>query len=428
MKVFCYDEFAPEDTAMMQALYSRSAQSVQEHVEKVKTTGSGKFMESFYVGYGHNSIADCGSTTIFIEDVSIFVTKAFQSHSLYSGQETSTRYIDMAKQAISDPVGTALSKQILDNSMDFYVKARPAVEQHIRHQYPRAHTEDEKIYAKAVSARAFDILRGFLPAGIHTQFSWHTNLRQAHDALDVLLHHPLAEVRQAAQQTLAILKAKYPNSFSHKIHTESEEYREYAAQNYSYYHNPATPQFKMSTDIKPADITPYRDLFTKRPPKTLLPHFLLELGLVSFEFQLDYGSFRDIQRHRNGVCRIPLLTTEIGFNNWYLSQLPAAQRAQADKLIADQTAAVAKLDCSPEDRQHYISMGFNTSCKVTYGLPAAIYTIEMRSGRTVHPSLRRVAHQMSHALEQKFPTVKLHSDYSADDWDVRRGSHDIVAK
>jgi thymidylate synthase ThyX len=51
-------------------------------------------METFYVGYGHASIADCGSTTIFIEGISILADKAIQDWQLYSGQETSTRYID----------------------------------------------------------------------------------------------------------------------------------------------------------------------------------------------------------------------------------------------------------------------------------------------------------------------------------------------
>ena len=44
MKIFIYDEFSPEDVAMMQALYSRSSASVVEHAQKVKETGSGKFM------------------------------------------------------------------------------------------------------------------------------------------------------------------------------------------------------------------------------------------------------------------------------------------------------------------------------------------------------------------------------------------------
>jgi hypothetical protein len=33
---------------MLQALYSRSPQSVVSHLEKVKAAGSGKFMEQFY--------------------------------------------------------------------------------------------------------------------------------------------------------------------------------------------------------------------------------------------------------------------------------------------------------------------------------------------------------------------------------------------
>jgi thymidylate synthase ThyX len=428
MRVFCYDEFAPEDNAMLQALYSRSAGSVETHVDKVRKSGSGKFMESFYVGYGHNSIADCGSTTIFIENVSQMVTKAFQSHSLYSGQETSTRYIDMARQPISDPVGTAESRQILDDWMKFYVDNQPTVAAHIRAQFPRGGDEDAKMYDKAVTARAFDVLRGFLPAGINTQFSWHTNLRQAHDSLDVLAHHPLAEVREVAAEVLKVLKAKYPNSFSHGFHEKSENYRAYVGENYTYYFDKNAPDFKFSTTVKSADVAKYQDLFAQRPPQTLLPQFLLELGQVRFDFKLDFGSFRDLQRHRNGVCRMPLITTEFGFNQWYLDQLPAEVRKSADELIKKQTAAIAKLDCAPEIKQYYIAMGFNISCRVSYGLPAAIYTIELRSGRTVHPSLRAIAHQMSRAVAAKFPDIVLHSDYSLDDWDVRRGAQDIVAK
>ena len=41
--IFLHDEFNPEDTAMLQPLYSRSPESVEKHTEKVKKTGSGKF-------------------------------------------------------------------------------------------------------------------------------------------------------------------------------------------------------------------------------------------------------------------------------------------------------------------------------------------------------------------------------------------------
>ncbi|MCI5138224.1 MAG: hypothetical protein D3922_07370, partial [Candidatus Electrothrix sp. AR1] len=92
MKIFINDEFDPESSAMMQALYSRSSSSVENHIEQVRKTGSSNFMKSYYVGYGHASIGDCGTTTLFIESVSILAAKAIQDNPLYSGQETSTRY------------------------------------------------------------------------------------------------------------------------------------------------------------------------------------------------------------------------------------------------------------------------------------------------------------------------------------------------
>jgi thymidylate synthase ThyX len=153
MKVFIYDEFGPQDTAMMQALYSRSAESVEVHAEKVKASGSGKFMEKFYDGYGHASIADCGSTTLFIEGVSMLVAKAIQDWPLNSGQETSSRYIDMSKQKLVDPIGTSDSKKILEKWMKFYTESQGEVEKHLIEKYARKPGEDEAVYLKAIKAR-----------------------------------------------------------------------------------------------------------------------------------------------------------------------------------------------------------------------------------------------------------------------------------
>ena len=428
MKIFCYDEFNPQDIAMMQALYSRSAESVKKHAEKVQASGSGKFMEQFYVGYGHASIADCGSTTVFLEGVSTLVTKAFQAHPLYSGQETSSRYIDMSKQEIKNPLGSKAGQEILDKWMEFYINSQEQVRAHIKTKYPRQANEDETLYEKAVKARSFDILRGFLPVGITTQFSWHTNLRQAHDALDLLLVHPFPEVRQAAEQTLKILQNKYPQSFSHKENSAATQYREQQMKKYAFYFNPTAKNFSCKTNIKSSDLTSYKNLLKSRPERVGLPQFLADLGSLTFEFLLDFGSFRDIQRHRNGVCQMPLITSKFGFNQWYLSELPPNVRVEAEKLIKEQIKAINKLKTTTELKQYYFAMGFNCSCKVTYGLPASVYVAELRSGRSVHPSLRQVAHQMSRAISKKFPLVKLYSDFSLDDWDIRRGGQDIVRK
>ena len=429
MKTFIYDEFGPEDTAMMQALYSRSAASVEEHAEKVKKSGSGKFMERFYVGYGHASIADCGSTTIFVEGVSMLVAKALQDWPLYSGQETSSRYIDFANQEIVDPLGTAESKAIIKNWLDFYVYSREPLIVYLKKLYPRRPVEDEAVYDKAITSRSFDVLRAFLPAGATTQLSWHTNLRQAADKLALLKYYPLEEVKTVAKNIHDKLKEKYPSSFSHKEYEEQEKYRQSTVENYTFYKtNICNPNFVYSTTINPTVLTQYQDVLSRRPTKTNLPHFLTELGTISFEFLLDFGSFRDIQRHRHGVCRMPLVTTSCGFNDWYLNQLPDDLRLQAFDLIKKQSVAIETLPTTVEIKQYYVAMGFNVSCKVTYGLPATVYTVELRSGKLVHPSLRRVAHQMHYGLKALFPDLVLHSDLEPDDWDVRRGLQDIKEK
>ncbi len=429
MKTFVYDEFNPEDIAMMQALYSRSAESVTEHADKVKKSGSGKFMEKFYVGYGHASIADCGSTTVFIEGVSMLVAKAIQDWPLYSGQETSSRYIDFAKQEIIDPVGTSESKKIIQAWIDFYSSSKEPLITYLQKRYPRRPEEDENVYLKAITARSFDILRSFLPAGSTTQLSWHTNLRQAADKLALLRYNPLPEVRSVAESVHQSLSAKYPNSFSHKNYEEQENYRQYLVENFTFY-NPkiCNPNFIYSTTINPSGLSQYKEILSKRPVKTNLPHFLTELGTITFEFLMDFGSFRDIQRHRNGVCRMPLLTTSCGFNDWYLNQLPDDLMLKALNLIKTQTEAIQALSATEEIKQYYVAMGFNTPCKVTYGLPATVYTVELRSGKLVHPTLRKIAHQMHYGLKALFPDLVLHSDLELDSWDVRRGLSDIKEK
>ncbi|MCX6792872.1 MAG: FAD-dependent thymidylate synthase [Candidatus Falkowbacteria bacterium] len=422
------DSCAPEDNAMLQALYSRSSASVTEHLEKVKKAGSGKFMEQFYVGYGHGSIGDCGSTTIFVESVSILAAKAIQDWRLYSGQETSTRYIDMAKQPIIDPINSAESKEIINSWMEFYIGSQEKVKEHLRLTHPRREEEDEKVYERAVNARVFDILRSFLPSGIATQLSWHTNLRQAADRLALLNHHPLQEIKEISKEILRQLKEKYPSSFSHKLYEGQEAYRESISKDYTYYFNPESPTFDFSTNIKAESLAPFKEVISERPIKTNLPSFLDELGGCWCDYLLDFGSSRDAQRHRNGVFRMPLATTHFGFHAWYLEQLPEDLRTQARELIKTQTERIAKLNVSEEEKQYYVSLGFLVSCRTYYSLPQMIYVTELRADTTVHPTYRLIAHQMHHALAKNFPDLKLHSNLSASDWDIRRGEQDIIKK
>ena len=451
MKIRVVDDLNPEDTAMLQALYSRSAESVDAHLDKVRQTGSGRFMSQFYVGYGHKSIADCGSTTLFIEGVSLLAAKAIQDWPLYSGQETSTRYIDMSRQAIVDPVGTSESKAILDRWMRFYTSRQERVADIIRRRYPRRESEKEETYERAVKARTFDVLRGFLPAGITTQLSWHTNLRQAGDHLVGLANHPAGEVRAIAESLRGALAERYPSSgfagalasvsgISNKDATGRDARAEWERQVAKQFTYPVDTNFhgdevKMTANWRRRVKTRYAEALSTRPRGCVLPHFMSDLASFTFDFLLDFGSFRDIQRHRNGVCRMPLLEASWGFSKWYLEQLgdPANDdvgglRSEAVALIHEQQDAIRRLDASAVDRQYYLALGYNVPCTTTYALPALLYVLELRSGKTVHPSLRRVVHAMARQFQRECPDVALHVDMDPDDWDVRRGEQTITAR
>ncbi|MBI5400628.1 MAG: FAD-dependent thymidylate synthase [Candidatus Yonathbacteria bacterium] len=443
-KVILLDNGAVIDAeagAMLQALHSRSAKGIENHLLILEEKGAEKFMESFYVGYGHKSIGDCGSIDIFIEGVSMLVAKAIQDNQLYSGQEASTRYIDFAEQEFRDPVGTSLSGEILEAWRSFYVNSKEELLAHLRAQFPRKETENEATYEKAIAARSFDILRGFLPAGATTNLAWHTNLRQAADNLCWLRNHPLREVRDVAQGIQAVLAERYPSSFSHKTYPASEAY--YAEMmNGKYFEglndiaDYSSPDgFYVESTVSPQLLLRYRKAIESRPPKTDLPKILSECGLIHFSFPLDFGSFRDIQRHRAVIQQMPLLATYYGFEEWYLQELPDVLQSKASVLLDEQQKKLFMLSkgdfgVSKKVRQYYVAMGYRTPNRVTGGLPALVYLVELRATRFVHPTLRRRAKQMAEFLQANFGKhgLVLHLDQDPDRFDIKRGEHDIQLK
>ncbi len=430
-----------EAEAMLQALHSRSTGGLKSHLKILAKTGPEKFMSSFYVGYGHKSIGDCGSATIFIEGVSMLAAKAIQDWPLYSGQESSTRYIDFAKQKFVNDFDfvsgvSKKRKQIAENILEdwrqFYIGAQEELQDDLRQRFPKQKNEKETVYEKAIKARAFDILRSFLPAGATTNLAWHTNLRQAADKLMLLRHHPLKEVREIAKALEKALDRHFPNSFGQEIFATTENYNEYWMRKKYYYFNreikKKRDEFNIGfSKIDKKELQKNRALFTKRPIKTELPKFLADLGVIDLEFTLDFGSFRDLQRHRALSQRMPLLTMNLGFENWYLSELPKNLRKNAEKLLREQKKKINSLQLGKEEKQYLIPMGYKVSNKISANLPALIYMIELRGTRFVHPTLRRRAIQIAENVERKLK-IPIHLDSEPNRFDVGRGEQDIVMK
>ena len=415
-----------ESEAMLQALHSRSTGGFENHLKILAEKGADNFMSKFYVGYGHKSIGDCGSTTLFIEGVSMLAAKAIQDSKLYSGQEASTRYVDFSKQKFINPLNSEEGNDILEEQRSFYLEIMEPIKEHLKILFPIKDEENEKIYNKAIAAKAFDIARGYLPSGASTNLAWHSNLRQISDRLLFLRHHKLKEIREVAIAIEEAVNKKFPNSFSKKRYEKTEEYQDLISDHY-YYHNPNAKDFEYDlSKFNFNELKKYQDLLTKRPPKTELPQILNNLGEMEFQFKIDFGSFRDVQRHRAVNQRMPLITTELGFNEFYFESLPEDLKLKAKEHIETIKTKIDALDISKEEIQYYIPMGFNISNYITGSLPAITYLVEIRATRFVHPTLRKIAIKMSEILANNGITLNI--DKEPDRFDIKRGEHDIEIK
>jgi thymidylate synthase ThyX len=417
-----------EAEAMLQALHSRSVGGLRSHLEILSKKGPDRFMQSFYVGYGHKSIGDCGTTTVFIEGVSMLAAKAIQDSALYCGQEASTRYIDFSTQRFVDPTVTKVGNDLLEKQRKFYLAAQDPTRTKLMELHPQGPKERDTLYQKAIKARGFDITRSLLPAGVSTNLAWHTSLRQAADRMLFLRHHPLTEVREIAASLEEALNKHHLNSFGHKKYEESEAYQDLIAALYLYHDplSPVRPVVDLSKiDRKELDL--YRALFDARPKKTELPKYLAQIGTVDARFQIDFGSFRDIQRHRAIVQRMPLLTAELGFNQWYTDNMPEEVGATLQAHLGEVVRQVEIFGLSPEEAQYFLPMGYNTSNRFTGDLPATVYMVELRDSRFVHPTLQAIAHKIGITLSEELG-IPLHVDSTPNRFDVRRGEQDIVLR
>ena len=423
-----------EMTAMLQALHSRSTEGIDGHLAVLAERGADKFMSTYYVQYGHKSIGDCGVGVVFIEGISMLAAKSIQDSKLYNGQEASTRYIDFANQPFLNPEGTQVGKTIQENWRRFYLKAVKEMTAELPNRYPLGEGEKENFYNKAIEARAFDITRGFLPAGASTNIAWTTTLRQYADRITQLRYHPLEEVQEIAIKLNEAMLAMYPSSFKEITTERDEKYRstnEYIAEtNKHYYHHDVDcPELALTRDgIEHDDLQPFKSLLSKRPDRTELPKWLGSYGEAAFAFTLDFGSFRDIQRHRAVTQRMPLLTNEIGFHEWYLDELTPELRTEAEELIAELGKAAQEITDDVALRQYYLPMGFKISNYLSGDLPALVYLVELRASSLVHPTLAVQAAKMADILKETYKDLDLaiHINSEAGRFDVKRGEADIV--
>lgn len=382
----------PETVAMLQAFYSRSMQPINDRLADLSETQSIKdALSKYYVGYGHRSIGQCGTITLFIEGVSFVAAKAVQHHQLYNGQECSTRYIDyssVAPKTETERQQLNLYRVILGKFIEYAIQ----------------HFPDTKQGLNAANAWAFDRARGWLPVTLETNLSWHTSFDNLAEHVAQLKTSHHKEVVQLAEEIEKAVREHYPQAFLSAPRPTNSIF---------------APDLSSSRDAD-ADVGLYRVysyLTARKRGELLRGVHALDTTLVSFRaptsgglMSIDYGAWRELARHRNGHCYWAEPTNIL--HEWYEKSLRAFCD-DAEDLIKESRIFI---EDSP-------TLGCVTNFVGKYSLAEALYIIDMRTSKSVHPILREFMQNIAQDFQHKgIPTF---ADMEPSEFYLKRGSQTI---
>src|SRR5438445_1906709 len=221
------------------ARYSRSPKSLRrlfldEFVGDLDITGdvsidatvglrrAEQLYDRVFYEYGDDSVAQLGGVHLACEQSSNLLTKVLEWGRLMAYLEQSTRYIaydtrlDGRYRYFRDPevCESGLGARYvgdMDRMFDSYASLVPAMQSWFAERYPNEGGDSDFVHRQAIRAKAFDALRGLLPAASLSNVGIYAS-GQAYEALLLRMRaHPLPEARAYAALMLQELRKVIPS-------------------------------------------------------------------------------------------------------------------------------------------------------------------------------------------------------------------------
>jgi thymidylate synthase ThyX len=425
--------------------------------------------ERIFLGYGDDSVAQLGGAHIACEWTSNLLTKILQRPRLAAYLEQSTRYIayddrieDFGYRYHRDARFGPEYERALDDVFETYGRLLEQTTAWVGVQFPRADGESAGAHARAVRAKALDLVRGVLPAATLSHVGIYASGQTYEQLVLHLLAHPLAEANAYGQMLLEELQKIIP-SFVVRVPREDRGGRwiEYLRERRSGADaavqrlrldepsGPAAPSVTLlrahgtedellaallhessatgegdvlrAVAALPADARAelLRELVGTRENRRHRPGRGFETLRYRFEIVSDYGAFRDLQRHRLLTCQWQRLSPDLG------ADLPdelvrAGLAGEYDRALEVSRAEYERLRAEGfvEEAPYALSLAYRIRYVLELDAREALHLIELRSGREGHPSYRAVAHEMRRAIAELHPNVAAamsHVDESAEE-------------
>lgn len=446
--VFALTGLPEEVIAVLFAFYSRSRDDLRTNLNRLLddcdvpllltdelTTLTDKakaFHEKWVVGYGHSSVAEHATVHLAVENVSIVVSKLIEDMRLGSFTEKSTRYVKFDTSSFQPlpELPKDLQKVYNDaasNLFRVYLESFPKVQSWVETKYPRQDGQTEASWQAVTRSKTCDLLRGLLPAGTKTNLGITANARALAGLLTKMVSHSLEEARAVGWKMHKEALTVAPTLLRH---VDENMYREFLSNTRPSLFRPAHDEqsvrgvrlMKWDDDARERVILADAFGYAHGASSEFLGRVIAEQGAVhsdrildgivsmrgahdaaprcfeassiTAELCLDYGAYRDLQRHRMLSPFPQLLTCELGA---VVSDELVDAGVMDDVIDALETAKEAWVQIAEHDpfaAQYVVPLAYRVRVLWTLNLREVFHVIELRSSKQGHESYRRIAQEL----------------------------------
>lgn len=426
----------PAVQATVGAKYSRSPLSAREIVQSVTPEDAEAFQEKWGVSYGHSSVAELAAMPYSFEGVSIIASKFLERYQRAGYSEKSTRYQSFSADSFVMP--NEFHPALRDAAHVLYHTYKelngPVVE-HVARLVAKTSDKSvqELLFSSAVKARAFDNLRYLLPAGTGTNLMAYLNARDARYMMSDLLGSTNPEFQAIGQKMVVAAKQMAPvfamgvkpNSFELPIKrlSRSDANPDLRLPKFSDSKGKNQWSVGLLTEMRHGPLIQedfWGDVDTRHEMneiefgahmetrgKNPVPEIFKTVP-ISFEITMDYGAFRDLQRHRRCEQYVELLGPNLGYlvpDDLIGTEFESAYRSAMDRAQAICQMLLESGAATPEQVQYACPLGFLHRSLFQMDLRELYYVVELRTQPQGHISYRRVAYRMYELAKQIYPTL-----------------------
>ncbi len=443
------DEFVTDPDVGIEAI----ATEMSREDPLIKLKRAEDLYKRVFYEYGDDSVAQLGGVHLACEQASNLLTKVLEWGRLAAYLEQSTRYI-----AYDQPLGGRYRFHcppeiensplrddylaMMDRLFETYREMRPVMIDYFTKRHPRREGDPAWIHRAAIRAKAFDSIRGLLPAATLSNVGIYATGQAYEMALIRMQSHPLQEVRDYGRMMLTELRKVIPSfltrvdlpdrgvmwsDYLSETGSRLEEIADRlgvrpdpapevtltdwdpdaerklaAAALYSVSELPDTQLRETVARMSPIRITELiTSLVGERRNRRHKPGRALERTYYRFDVVCDFGAFRDLQRHRMMTIEWQPLTTRLGHERpEELSD--AGLGGLWDRTLEDAGEFYERVRDSlgRQVAQYTVPFAYHIRFMMEMNARQALHLIELRTQPAGHPNYRRVCIEMHRQIAE----------------------------